>query len=65
MKNINKADKKKTFIVGISKQQRHLLCNSTGQKAFKNRGSFRISKKKVHEFFIFLKSGYGLWKTPP
>lgn len=59
-KNILKLIKKKNFSVGTNKQQRHLLLSSTGQD-FKNQGeSFRISKKRKHEFFIFLKSRYGV-----
>lgn len=47
---------KKNFVVGMNKQQRHLLYSSTGQEAFKNAGGrFRISKKRCMSFLFLLK----------
>lgn len=54
---------KKTFIVGISKQQRHLLCSSTGQKVSKTRGEVsEFLRKRCMNFLFFLKVGMGCGK---
>lgn len=48
----------------MNKQERHLLLSSTGQEDFKNGGgSFRISKKRKHEFLFFLKVSMGCGNT--